>query len=61
MDEFRFHITLTGQTDAQAMLPHITTYFAPHLPQPFKVRSLTLVGQDEAGMFHEINRFALGA
>ncbi|MEP2532152.1 DUF1045 domain-containing protein [Shimia sp.] len=62
MDEFRFHITLTGpmsqdhcaQTRA-ALTPHI----APLLPAPFDVDSLTLVGEDASGMFHEIHRYAL--
>lgn len=61
MDEFRFHITLTGRLgkDAEqaraALLPHI----APLLPTPFEVKSLTLVGEDDSKMFHEIQRYAL--
>ncbi len=59
MEEFRFHITLTGPTAPAPILPAITAHFAPHLPQPFIVGSLTLAGQDEAGMFHKIRRFPL--
>ncbi len=61
MEEFRFHITLSGrlgadvQSSMQALAPHIT----PLLPRPFEVDSLTLVGEDRDGMFHEIHRQAL--
>lgn len=61
MEEFRFHITLTGRLGKDAaptqaaLLPHITTL----LPQPFVVSSLTLVGEDDSQMFHEIHRYAL--
>lgn len=62
LDEFRFHITLTGPLAPEqavdvetALAPHIT----PLLPRPFTVRDLTLVGEDMSGMFHEIHRYAL--
>ncbi len=61
MEDFRFHITLTGRIKqapepvAQALQDH----FGPHLPRPFPIDSLTLTGQDEDGMFHEIHRFSL--
>lgn len=61
LDEFRFHITLTGRikTDAAKIQAQAAAYFAPVLPRPFPIDSLTLAGQDAKGMFHEINRFAL--
>jgi putative phosphonate metabolism protein len=62
MEDFRFHITLTGRIKGN-MAPVVAAlrrHFAPHLPQPFVVDSLALVGEDEAGMFHEIHRFSLG-
>ncbi len=59
MEDFRFHITLTGTAEPAPILSQIAAHFAPHLPQPFAVSSLTLTGQDEAGMFHEIHRFPL--
>ncbi len=62
MEEFRFHITLTGRL-AKGEAAQVQTALAPHLapllPVPFKVPDLTLVGEDEDGMFHEIQRFAL--
>ena len=62
MEAFRFHITLTGKLP-KGDLPQVTAalapYIAPHLPQPFTLGSLTLVGQAEDGMFHEVHRAAL--
>ena len=62
MDEFRFHITLTGrvprgraETLREALAPHV----APYLPTPLPINDLTLVGEDDTGMFHEIRRFPL--
>jgi putative phosphonate metabolism protein len=62
MEEFRFHITLTGRMPrAQAELTHalLSPLITPLLPQPFTVSALCLVGEDEAGMFHLIHRYAL--
>ena len=62
MDEFRFHITLTGRLakgEAEQVQTALTPHLAPLLPVPFTVRDLTLIGEDENGMFHEIQRFAL--
>ena len=58
-DEFRFHLTLTGQLDsasadaAQAMLQE---WIAPVLVQPFVIDRLAVVGEDrETGQFHFID------
>lgn len=62
MDEFRFHITLTGRLargEAEQVQTALAPHLAPLLPVPFAVPDLTLVGEDEDGMFHEIQRFAL--
>lgn len=59
MDDFRFHITLTGRvkrSDDDAVSEVARDYFAPHLPAPLVVDTLTLVGQDADGMFREIRR-----
>lgn len=62
MEEFRFHITLSGklpraaaETVQQALRPHL----APLLPQPFEIDALTLCGEDDMGRFHEIRRVPL--
>lgn len=62
MDQFRFHITLTGRlikSEAEqvreALLPHIDQ----RLPRPLTVDALTLCGEDKTGYFHELHRYAL--
>lgn len=64
MDEFRFHMTLTGRIPRKkvdsvrdTLLPHV----APFLVGPLTIKEVTLVGEDKDGMFHEMERFALGA
>jgi hypothetical protein len=63
LDEFRFHITLTGtlpraaaEVVADVMAPHL----APHLPRPCTIDSLCLMGEADDGMFHLIHRYPLG-
>jgi putative phosphonate metabolism protein len=62
MEEFHFHMTLTGRLDKN----HIETVetqlhkaITPHLPKPFEIRDLTLAGEAPDGQFHEIERFPL--
>ncbi len=62
LDEFRFHLTLTGalqEAEAEAVLAALHPIVDPLLPVPFLITSLTLLGEDEDGMFHEIQRYAL--
>lgn len=62
MDQFRFHMTLSGRLDraeAERIMATITPHFAPHLPRPFLVDSLTLAGQDSKGLFHQISQTQL--
>ncbi len=62
MDEFRFHITLTGrlsQNDLDRTAAVLSPVLTPLITSPFLVNNLTLVGQDSDGMFHEIQRYAL--
>ncbi len=60
MEEFRFHMTLTGRTPhADAVRDALTAHFAPVLPTPFIVNSLALMGEDADGVFHLIHRYAL--
>lgn len=63
MDEFRFHMTLSDSvTDEQAA--HFgdlaKEWFAPHLPTPWPISGLALVGEDEDGVFHQVHRARLG-
>lgn len=59
-EEFRFHITLTGNIgrEADAVATRLHAHFAPVLPQPFRVDSLCLMGEDETGHFHLLHRYA---
>lgn len=62
MDAFRFHMTLTGRLPKEVRQPveaAARTHFEPVLPAPFTIGSVTLVGEDYMGRFHEVHRFAL--
>lgn len=60
MDEFRFHMTLTGRTEAPDIVRAcLSDHFAPVLPKPFVVDSLAVMGEDADGMFHLVNRYTL--
>ena len=60
MDEFRFHLTLTGSTDhAETIRTVLESHFAPVLPNPFEVDSLALMGEDPEGRFHLVHRYTL--
>ena len=60
MDEFRFHLTLTGRTNhADAVRDALAAHFAPVLPRPFFINSLALMGEDDLGRFHLIHRYTL--
>ncbi len=57
MEEFRFHLTLSGrlpQSEANDLVSRLHAYFAPVIPQPFEVASLALMGEDDMGRFHHI-------
>jgi len=59
MEEFRFHITLTGKlpkAEGKALTPHLEAHLQPLLPQPFLIDGLTLMGEDEVGQFHQVTR-----
>ncbi|MEM7269380.1 MAG: DUF1045 domain-containing protein [Pseudomonadota bacterium] len=63
MEEFRFHLTLTGALDdttAEAALDALTPLTEPHCQNPLDVRELTLFGEAEDGRFHIVRRFPLG-
>ncbi|WP_375573937.1 DUF1045 domain-containing protein [Ahrensia marina] len=62
MDEFRFHMTLTGKRpteEAEHIASRLGQHFAPVMPSPFAITSLGLLGEDEAGRFHLIHSYAL--
>jgi putative phosphonate metabolism protein len=62
MDEFRFHMTLTGKIpkgDIPDAGKRAENYFAPALGDETHFDALSLVGQDTDGMFHLIERMPL--
>ncbi len=62
MDEFRFHITLSGKLDrdlADRVHEHLESRLGPLLPAPFEIGELALVGEGEDGHFRMIHRYAL--
>lgn len=63
LDDFRFHMTLSGSiqddADRQAALDTIAAQITPHLPRPFHVTSLCLVGSDAQDRFRLIHRYPL--
>ncbi|MDP2740065.1 MAG: DUF1045 domain-containing protein [Pseudorhodobacter sp.] len=62
MEEFRFHLTLTGRlspTEAEALAPLLQVRFAPVLPRPLLIEDLCLFGEDATGRFRLLHRYAL--
>ncbi|WP_254684906.1 DUF1045 domain-containing protein [Tateyamaria omphalii] len=62
MDEFRFHLTLSGRLDEDTMdrtEAALIPLLAPLDLSPYHITGLTLLGEDDAGMFHQIQRYAL--
>lgn len=62
MEEFQFHLTLTGRL-APEVQPAFETaardYFGPVLPDPFWIEDICLFGEAEDGSFHLLHRYAL--
>ncbi|SDC46127.1 DUF1045 domain-containing protein [Ruegeria marina] len=62
LDQFRFHITLTGRLDNGTLdrtCALLQKRLAPLLPTPFTLDALALVGEAADGRFHLIHRYAL--
>ena len=62
MDQFRFHMNLTGKlpkAKAATLVSVLTPIIAPLLPVPFVIGSLSLMVEGTDGMFRQVERFAL--
>ena len=64
MQEFKFHMTLTGllQSDEIDAIEHdANTRFREFLGQPLKIASIALLGEDcDSGRFHVVDKLSLG-
>lgn len=61
MEDFHFHITLTGPLkNPAAILPKVDAHFRSFLAGPLGITHLTVVGEDANGMFHTLKRLPLG-
>ena len=63
MDDFRFHLTLTGKlsrAEAEQTAEALRPVLAPLLPRPFRVDALCLFGEAADGRFHQLARYPLG-
>lgn len=64
MEQFQFHLTLTGPlADAEqgTVAQTAAAHFNAVLPHPFAVDDLCLFGEDDQGRFHLLHRYALSA
>lgn len=62
LDQFRFHVTLTGKlpkAELGGVEAALEAHLMPLLPRPLQIRDLALVGEDADGRFHMIHRYAL--
>lgn len=62
MEEFRFHMTLTGplrDQEAEATRSALAPVLAPLTDGPLRISSLCLFGESEDGRFHNLHRYAL--
>jgi len=63
MEEFRFHMTLTGPLETaqrELLQPHLTALFSPHMAAPFSVDTVCLYGQyNQAAPFQLMDRVRL--
>ncbi len=62
MEEFRFHLTLTGRLpndEADIARAALAQHFEAVIPTPWTIGSLCLMGEDESGVFHVVHRYTL--
>ena len=61
LDQFRFHLTLSGRLSPEdlARTKAEAVRLLPELPRPFPIRSISVAGEREDGSFVTIQRYAL--
>ncbi|WP_299152349.1 DUF1045 domain-containing protein [uncultured Tateyamaria sp.] len=63
LEAFRFHMTLTGRLakeDACGVEAALDALLRPLALSPYVMTGLTLLGEDDAGCFHQIERYRFG-
>lgn len=61
-DDSHFHLTLTGRLTKEAaaqVIAALSPEVTPLLPASLTIDAITLMGEDDDGMFHQIHRYAL--
>ena len=64
LEEFRFHMTLTGplpEAEAGSVTEFLSGYLAPVAPRPFLLGEICLFGEPEGGPFRLLHRYPLTA
>lgn len=62
MEEFRFHLSLTGklpEEDLETVAACLRPVLGPILPSPVRIREICLFGEGQHGMFHHLHRYTL--
>ena len=62
MEEFRFHLTLTGYLspdETRTVAACLERHLAPVLPEPLEIADLCLCGEGDDGRFRILNRYPL--
>ena len=62
MEDFHFHLTLTGNLppdEAETVVDVLGPIILPMIETPFVIRDICLFGEDDAGRFHLMQRYAL--
>ncbi len=62
MEEFRFHLTLSGKlspAQADAISERLRPVVQPLLPRPFRIREICLFGEGQDGRFHHLHSYTL--
>jgi hypothetical protein len=60
MEQFQFHMTLTGRTDDPSIHSAAKAHFDGLIPAPLVIDDLCLMGEDDLGRFHLLHRAPLG-
>jgi len=62
MEQFRFHITLSGRLPGPALEQVeaiLSDHLEPILPRPFEIADIALVGEQDSGRFRLLGRYPL--